>query len=196
MKKIVGLIAAAIIITLLLSVFKFNDGAKTIEEAIAGPNSKPFNIIHIEEMQKDCIVFYTHSGEDSLSTAVVTKGLGGYKTVYSGVQGDITLSSEISGLTYVYFPAIQRTSLPIYFGVIGNPEISQVRVVEKERDFKGDAKIIEANGKRLWLMHMIHFQGSKFTIIGLSADGKELARIEDDIAPFYAEQKPFKSPYQ
>lgn len=49
------------------------------------------------------------------------------------------------------------------------------------------AKIINAKDKRIWLIYMNKFQGSDFEIIGLSADGKELTRIKDNISPRYAE---------
>ena len=126
----------------------------------------------------------------------VRKTISGYKTVYSGVEGDISMVANKFGVSYTYFPNIEKTSLPIYFGIIGNPDISQVKIVEKKRNIEVQAKIINGNGKRIWLVYMNKFQGSDFDIIGFSADGKELTKIDGDISPYYAEQKPFKSTYQ
>lgn len=42
---------------------------------------------------------------------------------------------------------------------------------------------------------MNKFQGSGFETIGLSEDGEELTKIENDISPYYAEQKAIKSNY-
>ena len=192
MKKKVSLIALTLIIISLFLVVKFNGGVKTIEEAINISGSKKIYIIHEEKTNKGSIIFYNKLGYDGLSTAFVKKTIGGYKTIYSGVQGDIKLVSNKIGLSYQYFPNIEKTSLPIYFGVIGNPDISQVKVTEKKRNIEEQAKIINAKDMRIWLVYMNKFQGSDFNIIGLSADGKELTNIDGNISPYYAEQKPFK----
>ena len=42
---------------------------------------------------------------------------------------------------------------------------------------------------------MNKFQGSDFDIIGLSLEGKELTKIDGNISPYHADQKPFKSTY-
>lgn len=192
MKKKVGLVILLLVIISLFVVVKFNSGGKTIEESITTPGSKPISIIHEERTDKGSIVFYNHLGEDSLSTAFVRKNIGGYKTVYSGVHGSIKSFTNKFGMSHQYFPNIEQTSLPIYFGVIGNPDISQVKIMEKKRNIEGQAKIINAKDVRIWLVYMNEFQGSEFDIIGLSADGEELTKIDGDISPYYAEQKPFQ----
>lgn len=192
MKKKVILITFVLIVVSLFFAATFRGGAKTIEEAINTPGSEQVNIIHEEKNDKGSIVFSYTSGGNGLYTAVVRKGIDGYKTVYSSVQGDIKLVSEKFGLSDNYFPSIEKTALPIYFGIIGNHDISKVKVIEKKRNIEGEAKIINANGTRIWLAYMNKFEGSDFDIIGLSADGKELAKIDGDIAPYYAEQKPSK----
>jgi len=196
MKKKIGFIVLSIMIVSVFLVIKFNNGAKTIEEAMTTPGSKAISIIHEEKTDKGSIVFWNHKGEDSFYTAFLRKTISGYKNVYSGVEGDISVVANKFGVSYTYLPNIEKTSLPIYFGIIGNPDISQVKIVEKKRNIEGQAKIINANGMRIWLVYMNKFQGSDFDIIGLSADGKELTKIDGNISPYYAEQKPFKSPYQ
>ncbi|MBB6218161.1 hypothetical protein HNQ80_004301 [Anaerosolibacter carboniphilus] len=192
MKKKVGLIVLSIIIVLSFLVLKFNEDSKTIEEAITSPGSMPISIIHEEETDKGSIVFCNIVGKDGLYVAVVRKSIFGFKTVYSGAHGDIKLAAKKFGLTHSYYPNIEKTSLPIYFGVIGNPDISEVKIVEKKRNIEDEAKIINTNGIRIWLVYMKKFQGSDFNIIGISADGKELTKINGNISPYYAEQKPFK----
>jgi hypothetical protein len=194
MKKKIILIAFVLIVVVgsLFFIVEFNGCAKTIEGAINTSGSKQINIIYEEKNDQGSIVFSSTSGGNGLYTAVVKKGIGGYKTVYSGVQGDIKLVSEKVGLSHNYFPAIEKTALPIYFGLIGNPNISKVKIIEKRRNIEDEAKIINANGTRIWLVYMNKFEGSDFDIIGLSAEGKELAKIDGDISPYYAEQKPFK----
>lgn len=188
---ILGLTVALVILVINLST-----GVKSAEEAIKLSSSKPISIIHEEKTNRGSIVFYETLGEDSLYTAFVRKSLGRYKVVYDGVQGDISLVAKKFGLSNMYFPTIEKTSLPIYFGLIGNSEIDQVKIMEKGRNIEGQAKIIEAEGKKIWLVYMNRFQGSDFDIVGLSSDGKEIVKIDGDISPYYADQKPFKSTYQ
>ncbi|MDF2883558.1 MAG: hypothetical protein K0R54_4115 [Clostridiaceae bacterium] len=192
MKKKVSFIALGILIISLFFTFKFSGGAKTIEEAINTPGSKPVSIIYEEKNDKGTIVFCHTSDWNGLYTAVVKKNINGYKTVYSGVEGNIKLVSDKFCISYSYFPNIEKTALPIYFGLIGSSNISKVKIIEKKRNIEREAKIINANDKRLWLVYMNKLEGSDFDIIGLSADGKELTKIDGDISPYSAEQKPFK----
>jgi hypothetical protein len=194
LKKKIGFAVLTIMIVSLFSVFlivKFGNGAKTIEETLMPPGSAPLSIIHEEKTDKGSIVFCNIVGVDSLYTAIVRKTLSGYTTVYTSWQADIKRVANTFGISYTYFPNMKKTSLPIYFGIIGNTYIKQVKIVEKKRNIEGQAKIINANGSRIWLIYMNKFQGSDFDIIGISADGKELTKIDGDISPYYAEQKPF-----
>lgn len=112
--------------------------------------------------------------------------------MYSGVQGDVKLILEKFGMSHTYFPSIEKIRLPIYFGLIGNPDISEIRIVEKKRGVVRQAKIIESKDARIWLVYMNGLEGSDFDITGYSKDGKELVKIDGNIAPFYVEQKPLK----
>jgi len=169
MKKKVILIVLVLIISSMFLAIKFNGCGKTIEEAINTLNLKPVSIIHEEKNDKEIIVFsYTSSG-NGLYTAVLRKGITGYKTIYSGIQADIKFVSEKFGMSHTYFPNIEKTALPIYFGLIGNSDISKVKIIEKKRNIESQAKIINANGTRIWLVYMNKFEGSDFDIIGLSA---------------------------
>ncbi|MEG0774110.1 hypothetical protein [Clostridium sp.] len=198
MKKKVSFIISTIIIIALGSTFlmsKANDGAKTIEEAITAPVSIPVNIIHEEKTSKGSIVFCSTLGGDGLYTAVVKKDISGFKMVHSG-GGDISSPVDKFGISYSYFPSIEKTSLPIYFGLIGDPQISEVKIVEKRSLLEEEAKIVNAEGNRLWLANMNKFKGLDFEIIGLSADGKELTRINDNISVYYAEEKLLENRYK
>jgi hypothetical protein len=192
MKKKIRFFMLALMAILLLLAVKLTSGAKTIEKAINPEDSNKVSIIHEEKHGKGSIVFGYVSGGNALYTAVVRKDITGYKIVYSGVQGDIKLVSEKFGMSQTYFPSIERVGLPIYFGLIGKPDISEIRIVEKKRGVERQAKIIESNGTRIWLVYMNPFEGSEFDITGYSKDGKELVKIDGNISPLYAEQKPFK----
>lgn len=192
MKKKIIFFVLALMAVLLLLLVKLNDGAKTIEEAINPKGSNKVSIIHEEKHGKGSIVFGYVSGRNGLYTAVVRKDITGYKIVYSGVQGDIKLFTEKHTISYDYFPSIENVGLPIYFGLIGNPDITEVRIVEKKRGVEKQAKIIESNGTRIWLVYMNSFKGSEFDITGYSKDDKELVKIDGNISPWCVEQKPLK----
>lgn len=192
MKKKIILILSILIITSIYLAVKFNDAQKTVEEAININGTNKIEIIHQEKNDKGIIVFIYTPENDGLYTAVVRKVIGGYKTAYSGYEGDIKFVAERFGLTYSYFPNIKKTALPIYFGVIGDPDITEVKIIEKKRNIQEKAKIINADDTRIWLMYMDKFEGSDFDIIGLSSDARELIRIDGNIYPHYADQKPFK----
>lgn len=189
-KKIILLILVLVAVSSLLTV-KYFYGSRTVEEAINKSGLNKISIIHEEKHGKGSIVFGYTSGGNGLYTAVVRKSIMGYKTVYSGVQGDVKLVSEKYGISHNYFPSIEKVGLPIYFGVIGSHEISDIRVVEKKRGVEKQAKIIETKDTRIWLVYMNLLEGSDFDIIGYSKDGKELVRIDGNISPYYVEQKPF-----
>jgi len=176
----------------LFLVVKLTNGVKTIEEAIDTSSSSKVSIIHEEKHGKGSIVFSYVSGGKGLYTAVVRKDIMGYKTVYSGVQGDVKFVSEKFGISHTYFPSIEKIGLPIYFGIIGNPDISEIRIVEKKREIERQAKIIESNGTRIWLVYMNGLEGSDFDITCYSKDNKEIVTIDGNISPYYVEQEPFK----
>jgi hypothetical protein len=195
LKKRIGFTILAIMIVSLISLLllvKFGNGEKTVADLINNEGSMKLKIIHEEKTDKGSIVFCNTVGRDGLSTVIVRKTISGYKDVYSGGEADIKRVANKFGVSYTYYPNIEKTSLPIYFGIIGNPAINKVKIVEKKRNIEGQAKIINANGMRIWLVYMNKFEGSDFDIIGLSADGRELTKIDGDISPYYAEQKPFK----
>ncbi|QAT40455.1 hypothetical protein [Clostridium sp. JN-9] len=75
-------------------------------------------------------------------------------------------------------------------------DISQVKIIEKKRNIEEQAKIIDAKGTRIWLVYMSKFKGSDFEIVGISKDGKELTKVDDNISPRSADQKPVKSTYK
>ncbi len=189
-RKSLGVILAIIIIVI---VFKVTTSGreKTIEEAINLYNIRSASIIHEEKNSKGSIVFTYISEGNGLRVSVVKKVIGGYKKVYGTVHGDIKETLEKRGLVYGYFPEIKGTELPIYYGVVGD-EVEAVKVVEKKRNIKKEAKIIHTDEGRIWLVYMEGFQGSDFDIVAFSGEGKEISMVSDDISPWYVGQKAFK----
>ncbi|WP_374018469.1 hypothetical protein ABU162_01270 [Paenibacillus thiaminolyticus] len=160
----------------------YNSGSKTIQEALSTSHPERIDIIHEENTTHGIIVFYHQLSNNDFSVAVVKKRLGNYKMIYSGAQGDIDLTLNRFGFTYISFPDIGKTSSPMYFGLISNPEIAQIKIIEKKRNIEGQAKIIAGKDARVWLMDMKGFEGTDFQIIALSKDNKEIAKRDDTIS--------------
>lgn len=195
-KKSILLIGIALLILCLISIFNLNKN-NTLENELSVLTSDSFKIIAEDKTDKGTLFFAYNENEDVLRTSFIGKNLFGYKTLYSSVGTDITKASESLGLTYHYFLPIKQSSLPLYFGVIGNDEVKEVKIKEStnESGWKS-AKIIKADNKRIWLLYMNGFTGSTFDIFGVSEDGKDLVNIYDNFSPWTADQKPVRSPYK
>lgn len=70
--------------------------------------------------------------------------------------------------------------LNIYFGVIGNEDIENVKVQDaKNCNVYKEAKIIDTGEIRIWLVYMEGLKGSQFDVVRLSKDEKELTRVSE-----------------
>lgn len=197
-KKKLILIITLIIAVILISIFIMinRDGReKSIEAALNIETTSNYTIIHEEPTDKGSIVFGISSdnSKEYLGTAFVNKNLFGYKDLYSGFSS--IDGFDVRDLTAQYFPGIKETSLPIYFGVILNDDVESVNVKQSNNSHVKEAKIIEAGGKRIWLVYMNGFEGTEFEVIGYSNDGSSIYSFKDTI-PWNVEQKPLKSPYE
>ncbi|MGG4393839.1 hypothetical protein ABEX25_05930 [Paenibacillus thiaminolyticus] len=186
-----------VVVLLFFSFFivKYNSGSKTVQEALSTSHPERIDIIHEENTKHGIVVFHHQFSNNDFSVAVVKKRFGNYKVIYSGAQGDIDSTLNRFGFTYMSFPAIGKTSSPMYFGMIRNPEITQIKIIEKERNMEAQAKIIEGTDARVWLMDMGGFEGTEFQIIALTKDNKEISKRDDTISAQVsdADHKPTKS---
>ncbi|GGM18577.1 hypothetical protein GCM10011351_00450 [Paraliobacillus quinghaiensis] len=194
-KKIWIFIILLVSIVSVFVVFKVNAGARTVEEAIHTFDPGPKDIIYQEKNDQGTIVFYSHLHQDDLVVAVVSKKLTGHEVVYNGLQVDIEKVTSEFALTLSYLPAIEDTALPLFFGLVSDSDITKIEVTEEAGDKKRQAEIITVDDMKIWLMYMKGFEGSKFEIVGLSDNGEEVVKIDEDISPYQADQKPFKSDY-
>lgn len=183
-------------ITCITFTIKYNNNSRTLEEELALSPGNEMTIIHEEKVDKGSMVFCFNEEEDYLYTSFIRKSIFGYENLYSGVQGDVKTIPNTVGLSSSYFLAIKNTSLPMYFGIITNIDIKEVKVKESSSsDGWRNAKIIDTGDIRIWLVSMTGFNGTGFDIVGLDKDGKELYQISDTIS-WPAEQKSVRSPYK
>jgi hypothetical protein len=122
----------------------------------------------------------------------IKKTIWGWNWVYGGEHGSIEFNSLNNGFSSQYFPNTEGTPFPLYFGVITNPDIKHISILEKDRLFEPEAKIIKNDYINVWYIYMNKFKGSKFEIYGFANNYKILSWRKVDISPYYAEQKPFK----
>lgn len=173
-----------------------NTQATTLEDALDFSSLAPMRVIHEEKLEEGSLFFCFNEKEDTIYTAFIKKTINGYKNLYSGVEGDATYASNRLDFTETYFPAIEKTSLPVYFGLIGNDEIKEIKVKALDSNEVGEsAKIIETPVGRIWLQPMTEYSGSKFEIQALSEDGQLIKQIETSIAPWAADDEPKPSAY-
>ena len=166
MKKKITVVV--LIASLLIAYFFFVNEyqAKSIEEALDTPDQSNYKVIHIEKLEGSYFVL-SKSNEDYLHTAMINKILGRYKTVYSGVHGDIDKVAEIFGVTDSYFPGIKDISKPLLYGVIGDSQVSKLVLINS------DSKE-EKDGLRLWIKSIENTDGVVYIIKGYNEKGEEV----------------------
>ena len=189
---IISTVIIAVLVILISIAINSNGRKNSVKQALGIETNNDLKIIHEEPTDKGSIVFIsnTDNSDKYLSTAFVSKNIFGYKNLYSGVSSLKGL--DRIDLTAQYFPAIKKTSLPIYFGVILNDKIEKVSVKQKNSSEIKDAKIIDTDDYRIWLVYMNGFTGTKFEILGYTNAGTKLYEFED-IIPENAEQKPLNT---
>lgn len=188
------------IIFLVILVGGINIGIKTqattLEEALNFSSSAPMEVIHEEKLEEGSLFFCFNEKDDTIYTAFIKKTMNGYKNLYSGVEGDATYAADRLDFTETYFPAIEGTSLPVYFGLIGNDEIKEIKVKELHSNEVGESvKIIDTPVGRIWLQPMTEYSGSKFEIQAFSEEGQLIKQIETSIVPWAADDEPKTSAY-
>lgn len=166
-------------------------GFKSVEEAIAGHHPGPAVILQETKADKGVIVLYTHEGGDDLSFAVLKKTFGHYSVKYSGVQGDLDMVLSRLGFAECYIPAIRGVSSPVYAGLVNDPDITDIRILEKHRDKETTAPITENQGRRIWVLDLEGFSGSQFEIQALTGDKRVVAERTLDLSPARVDQKPY-----
>lgn len=177
MKK--KLILIVLTTSLLIAYFFFINAyhGKSIEEALDTPTQSFNKVVHVEDL--DGSYFVISKSGDYLHTAVVNQLLGRYKTVYSGIHGDIDKVAEVFGVTDHYFPAIKYVSKPILYGVIGDSEISKLKLYNKESKVEENIEMIEKNNSKLWIKIFENIDDIKYVLKAYNEKGERI--IERDL---------------
>lgn len=180
----------AIVVVLIIGGFIAlkNQPAETAADVVRGLNSESIQILTTETFDHGSIVICKPVNQDMLQVNLLREKLSGYKAIYSGAQADPILMAEKSGISHMYLSGVKKTSPPVYFGVVGDSEITVVKVIDLATGTEVEAKITESDAIRVWFADLSELNGSDFQIIGLSADGSVLAEIDANIFPELVEE--------
>lgn len=184
---VISVICLGIVIGIALFINKPKGTGNTIAEAIIKSGRIPLKIIGVEKVNHGAIVFFIKNSLDfkkaDVACGFVKKTIWGWNWVSGGEHGSIEFSSLNKGFSSQYFPNTEGTPFPLYFGVINNPEIKHIAVLESNSSFEPEAKIIKNDYINVWYIYMNKFKGSKFEIYGFAENYKIISREKVDISP-------------
>ena len=168
----------------------------SIQEAVQKSGRTVLKTLYEDKVSGGEVIFYIKNSLDyekaNIAAGYVKKTLWGWKWIYGGEHGSIKAMCGNNGFSAQYFPAVEGTPFPLYFGVITNKEIDKIKIIELQRNIISEARISGSGDLRVWYMYIGQLKGSKFCIKAYSKEGKELSFINDDMSPYSADQKPMK----
>lgn len=163
-KKIIIIIIIAILsVTYFFFVNEYK--AESLEEALDTPDSWRYKVINIEVLDDNYFVL-SISDNNYLHMAIINEILGRYKTVYSGIQGDVKRVAEVFKVSDNYIPRIKNISDPLLFGVIGDSEISKLVLINIESKEEKNIEIIEKENFRLWVENLNNIKNIDYKLMG------------------------------
>lgn len=174
-KKIITFGVILVCVLIILSIIILGKGENTIEEALNVDNKHSINILHQEEVSNGVVVFYNKPNKDNLHAHYIKKKLIGWEYVYGGVQSDVSLGIEKRGFVVNSFSKVKNTPFPMLYGIVGDSEISKIRVIGTELKREYEAKIVGENN--IWILFMEEFDEESYDIIGVSEDDVEMSRF-------------------
>jgi|GEM_PF-756213 len=160
---------------------------QAVEEALRMadiPYRQIFGLIQVPETESSLVLaFYEHP--EGLGAGLLKKNASGWKWVGSSSAQSPSLKPE-QGLSWTYSDlGTKEMQFPLFYGVIGNPEITQVRL-ELPGGEPASAEIINtpSDNPRLWFLLP---KGSQkppvVAVTGLSREGKVLYNSDQAYEP-------------
>jgi len=183
-RRIAATVAFAVMIMLLLAACGHDQqrpgrlDQQAVEEALRKANipyRQVFGLIQVPETESS-LVLALYQLPEGLGASLLEKNSSGWKWVGSGIAQSPSLKPE-QGLSWTYSDlGTKEMPFPLFYGVIGNPEITQVRL-ELSGGESTSAEIINtpSDNPRLWVLLP---KGSQkppvVAVTGLSREGKVL----------------------
>lgn len=194
-KKIIALVIILLCVFSTMLTYKSADVGGSAQEAVQKSGRNILETIHEEKVSSGEVIFFIKNsldyGKGNLAVGYVKKTPLGWKWIYGGEHGSIISACYNNGFSAQFFPAVDGTPFPIYFGAIIDPRIDEVKVVEQQRNITSKAKIVVKGDLKVWYLFMNNLKGSKFSIKAYSK-GEEISVINDDVTPYSADQSPMK----
>lgn len=172
--------------------------SKTIEEAMQNNNIQYLQIAHIEDLKDGTIVIYAPAVTERLGFAYLKKHLQGWSFVdkIEKELGQHFDDSDKEGMSWEEDCQLEKivgseTFIPIFWGIITNPDIMQVRVkshmgtiFSPETEYSLEAKIVSfspesKSGIRTWFLiqsneTVLKLGEGPFEVLGVSGQGEIL----------------------
>jgi hypothetical protein len=147
---------------------------KTLEETIQENYYLADQVIAIIETSNGAIVFYnTLQDPEGLGTAFLMKNENdGWKHLDLDFISVIN-NSQFTVDSRLVPPEIvkdKEQTYAIYYGVVNNPEITQIRIANKSEGLL-NTKVVEKDGKRIYFSELHHPNDEKFVFQAISTDG-------------------------
>lgn len=169
---------------------------KTFQEAISITGRNATKFIGEVDTKDGKLVFFLKNSNNvnsaNLVSGFIKKNLFGWKWIYGGEHGTIGELCKTNGFSSQYLPNVKNTPFPLLFGVITDTKISNIKILELERNISKNTKLISDGDITVWYTFCNDLKGHKFQIIGSLNDG-QIKKVEDlDISPYSAEQEPME----
>lgn len=196
--KVLSISTIVILVGLYFTIFVYKPAGigNTVQAAAQKTGRNVLRTIHEEKVKGGEVIFYIKNSLDyekaDIAAGYVEKTIWGWKWNYGGEHGGINTYCRENGFSAQFFPAVERTPFPFYFGAITNNKIEKIKVIELQRNIISEAKISGNGDLRVWHIFIGNLKGSKFTIKAYSKEGNELSFLDDDMSPYSADQKSMK----
>jgi hypothetical protein len=142
------------------------------------------NIIHTEKLDNGVIVFYlpdnmkNKADEEAtgLSASFIKKTHFGWLETFD--RGGHSSSEKLELTSQYLYKSDDKSPFPMLFGVINNPKIKEIKIINSENSNPIQAKIIDNEEQRIWYSFLNQQkEDAEFEIQGLTDDGEILTSI-------------------
>jgi len=138
-----------VIVILFLGYFSIDDGESSIEDALDVNSKYNYEIKHIEEIGNDYLVFSFL--DDYVHISHIRKNIRGFRTIYSGVAGDLSIVLENKSIFDFTMPGLDNNESFRYLGLLSSNDTKKLMLIDTKNNEEVATKIIEKDGFKFWI---------------------------------------------
>ncbi len=138
-----------VIVILLLGYFSIEDGESSIEDALDINSKYNYEIKHIEEIGNDYLVFSFL--DDYIHISHIRKNIRGFRTIYSGVAGDISRVLETKSIFDFTMPGLDNKESFRYLGLLSSNDAKKLTLIDTKNNEEVTTRIIDKDGFMFWI---------------------------------------------